>query len=388
MLVIGGSVAGLMAGCLLHRAGWEVAVFERAIGDLTGRGAGLGVSEELVRVMERAGARFEASAGVVQRSMAWMERDGRIAFEHPRFMVASAWARVYQPLRDALPSDLYRQGMTLGRIEQREGGVTAIFADGTRESGAVLVAADGSLSTARKQYMPAVQPQFANYLAWRGLVPEERVPRSSVEALAGHIVFCFPEGEMLLCMRVPGPNLYFIWYRALGAKPLADYFTDAAGRHHGVSIPPPLIRPELVAEMKARALDLLPEAISVVVRQAAQPLLQAISDMESPRMVFGRVALAGDAAFLVRPHVAGGAGKAALDAACLADSLATRPVEQALQAYEAQQRDFGQRIVQHSRYLGADLEGRPTERDPRRIIRDYGAPNLLHEVNPARFAAA
>ena len=174
----------------------------------------------------------------------------------------------------------------------------------------------------------------------------------------------------------------------MATKPLADYFTDAAGRHHGVSIPPPLIRPELVAEMKARALDLLPEAISVVVRQAAQPLLQAISDMESPRMVFGRVALAGDAAFLVRPHVAGGAGKAALDAACLAESLATRPLEEALQGYEAQQRDFGQRIVQHSRYLGADLEGRPTERDPRRIIRDYGAPNLLHEVNPARFAAA
>lgn len=66
MLVIGGSVAGLMTGCLLHRAGWDVAVFERAVGDLTGRGAGLGVSEE---------------------------RDGRIGFEHTRFMVASAWAR-------------------------------------------------------------------------------------------------------------------------------------------------------------------------------------------------------------------------------------------------------------------------------------------------------
>jgi 2-polyprenyl-6-methoxyphenol hydroxylase-like FAD-dependent oxidoreductase len=189
-------------------------------------------------------------------------------------------------------------------------------------------------------------------------------------------------------MRVPGPSLYFIWYRALGAKPLADYFTDASGRHHGVSIPPPLIRPELVAEMKARALELLPGAISAVVQHAAQPLLQAISDMESPRMVFGRVALAGDAAFLVRPHVAGGAGKAALDAACLADALAEGDIDAGLARYEAAQCDFGRRIVQHSRYLGADLEGRPTERDPRRILRDYGAPNLLHEVDPARFAAA
>jgi 2-polyprenyl-6-methoxyphenol hydroxylase-like FAD-dependent oxidoreductase len=388
VLVIGGSVAGLMAGCLLHRAGWEVAVFERALGDLTGRGAGLGVSEELVQAMERAGARFEPSAGVVQRSMAWMERDGRLAFEHPRFMVASAWARVYQPLRESLPPGLYRQGMTLEGIEQAEGAVTAVFADGSRETGALLVAADGALSTVRKQYLPAVQPQFANYLAWRGLVPEERLPRSTVEAVAGHIVFCFPEGEMLLCMRVPGPNLYFIWYRSLEGRPLADYFTDASGRNHGVSIPPPLIRPELIAQMKARALALLPESISVVVQQAAQPLLQAITDMESPRLVFGRVALAGDAAFVVRPHVAGGAGKAALDAACLADSLRAGDIDAGLAAYESIQRDFGSRIVQHSRYLGADLEGRPTERDPRRIIRDYGAPKLLHEVDPTRFAAA
>ena len=104
-------------------------------------------------------------------------------------------------------------------------------------------------------------------------------------------------------------------------------------------------------------------------------------------MTFGRVALLGDAAFVVRPHVAGGAGKAAMDAQALADSLASESsVEKALERYEARQVEFGRRIVRHSRYLGADLEGRPTQRDPRRIIDDYGAPNILHDVDPARFA--
>jgi hypothetical protein len=51
-----------------------------------------------------------------------------------------------------------------------------------------------------------------------------------------------------------------------------------------------------------------------------------------------------------------------------------------LARYEQSQLDFGRRIVQHSRYLGADLEGRPTQRDPVRIMRDYGAPHLLHDV--------
>ena len=77
-LVIGGSVCGLMTASLFRKAGWEVAVFERAVGDLAGRGAGLGVSEELIQVMECAGARFEPSAGVIQRSAAWMDGDGRI----------------------------------------------------------------------------------------------------------------------------------------------------------------------------------------------------------------------------------------------------------------------------------------------------------------------
>jgi 2-polyprenyl-6-methoxyphenol hydroxylase-like FAD-dependent oxidoreductase len=93
------------------------------------------------------------------------------------------------------------------------------------------------------------------------------------------------------------------------------------------------------------------------------------------------VALLGDAAFVVRPHVAGGAGKAAMDARCLADAIVAEPtLEAALARYNSTQVDFGMRIVQHSRYLGADLEGRPTRRDPHRIIDDYGAPNLLHEA--------
>ena len=54
-LVIGGSVGGLFAACLLREIGWDVAVFEKSAGDLSGRGAGLGLSSELFAVMRRAG---------------------------------------------------------------------------------------------------------------------------------------------------------------------------------------------------------------------------------------------------------------------------------------------------------------------------------------------
>ena len=373
-IIVGGSVGGLMAALLLRKIGWEVTVYERALGDLAGRGAGLGVSTELLAVMARAGAAFDRSSGVAQQAHVWMEKDGSIAYEHRRNLMASAWARVYQPLRAALPATAYRQGMVLERVD----GSTAVFADGTRDSGDLIVGADGVYSTVRKQFLPDVQPRFANYVAWRGIIEQKDVPPETLEAVSGRIVFCFPPREMLLSMRVPG-GVYFIWYR--GVSDLRELFTDAAGKHHGMSIPPPLIRPAFIAEMKAHALDVLPSAISSLVQKAPQPLLQAISDMESPRMTFGRVALLGDAAFVVRPHVAGGAGKAAMDAQRLADALSSEStVETALAKYEASQLDFGARIVRHSRYLGADLEGKPTHRDPRRIIDDYGAPNILHDV--------
>jgi 2-polyprenyl-6-methoxyphenol hydroxylase-like FAD-dependent oxidoreductase len=336
----------------------------------------------------------------------WMEADGRIVFVHPRRTLGSTWPRVYRPLRDNVPTEIYRQGMNLERVEQDARSVTAVFSDGSRVAGDLLVAADGVLSTVRKQFMPEVEPRYANYVAWRGMVEERDVPRAAIEATDGQLVACFPEGEMVLAMAAPGAGddmrpgqrrIYFIWYRPVARGALADLFTDATGRNHGVSIPPPLIRPELVREVKDKAREVLPAAVAAVVNQCAQPLLQAITDMESPRLTFGRVALMGDAAFVARPHTAGGVSKAALDAQCLADSVANAngDISSALARYDAAQQKFGSRLVAHSRYLGAYLEGRtkpPGERkgdelhrDPKQIIRDYGAPHLLHDVDVKRF---
>src|SRR5262245_52366038 len=59
---------------------------------------------------------------------------------------------------------------------------------------------------------------------------------------------------------------------------------------HGVTIPPPLIRREVIEDLKASAERLLPAQMAAVVHRTQQPLLQAIFDLESPQVVFGRVA--------------------------------------------------------------------------------------------------
>ncbi|MGE0744428.1 MAG: hypothetical protein AB7K86_04235 [Rhodospirillales bacterium] len=404
-LIIGGSVGGLLAAGMFRTIGWKATVFERAVGDLAGRGAGLGMNEELLQVMRRIGARFDPSIGVAHRGYGWADRDGRMVFEHPRPTVGSAWSRVYQPLRDNVPGEIYRAGMTLERVEQDADSVTAVFADGSRATGDVLVAADGVYSTVRRQFLPEVQARYAGYVAWRGMVEERDLPRETLEMLAGRLIFGFPEGEMSLTMAVPGAGedmrrghrrVYFIWYRPAADDAMADLFTDASGKNHGIAIPPPLIRPELVADIKATAQAIFAPAMAAVVTRTAQPLLQAITDMESPRLTFGRVAMIGDAAFIARPHVAAGVTKAALDAQCLADSLAASggDIPAGLAAYDRTQHRFDTAIVEHSRHLGAYLEARtkpPAERgadatrDPYRIIREYGAPHLLHDIDVTGF---
>ncbi len=401
-VVIGGSTGGLFAAGMLRAAGWDADIYERTTDDLAGRGAGIGITLELLQAMERVGARVDPSMGAPIASYRWIGRDGDLRFEHFHYMAASAWARIYQPLRASFPDSHYHAGRNLVRIEQGDRSAVAVFADGAHIEADLIVAADGALSTIRGQLLPEVLPAYTGYVAWRGVVAESAVAPAVRDVVAGHIVFSFQDGEMMLTMLMPGEGedvrpgrrrYYFIWYhRTENQAALRDLFTDAEGRDHGVSIPPPLIRPDVIAAMKARAGASFASPLDEIVRAAPMPLLQAISDMESPRLAFGRVALLGDSAFVARPHVAGGITKAALDSEALVDALAAHAdVPAALAAYEVSQLDFGRRIVAHARRLGSyvehdELRGRPgTDGDPLWIMQHYGAPHLLHDPDESAY---
>jgi 2-polyprenyl-6-methoxyphenol hydroxylase-like FAD-dependent oxidoreductase len=399
-LVIGGSIGGLCAGHLFHRAGWDVTVYERSRSDLADRGAGLGVSKELFDIMARIGIEPDPSLSVGAKTSIWLGQQDEVVRELPRSSRGSTWPVIYQPLRRALPDALYRPGMILTRIEQEDGRPRAIFADGTAEEADLIVAADGVMSTARRQFLPEVAPKLAGYVAWRGIIDENEIPSSGRDLLFDRIAFCFPEGEMILGVHVPGPGndirpghrrYYVIWYRPATLDEQRALFTDAAGENHGISISPTMIRQEFLDGLKDAARAKLSPLMAEIVCRVKQPLLQAITDMECPQMVFGHVVLMGDAAFVARPHVVAGTSKAALDAACLVDALAAAgdDVDAALIRYSEQRLAFGRAIVAHSRYLGAYIEaqikpmaerGAAATRDPARIITEYGAPNLVTPV--------
>src|SRR5918993_4802890 len=63
-LIAGGSLGGLFAANLLHRAGWDVHVFEHSRDDLVGRGAGIITHPQLFECLARIGIPLDESFGV------------------------------------------------------------------------------------------------------------------------------------------------------------------------------------------------------------------------------------------------------------------------------------------------------------------------------------
>ena len=122
---------------------------------------------------------------------------------------------------------------------------------------------------------------------------------------------------------------------------------------------------DVTAAIKATARKLVAPQIAEIFSRTEQPFFQPIFDLESPRMVFGRVALLGDAGFVARPHVGAGVTKAALDAASLAEATSGSDVAAGLLRYERSQLPFGKGLVALGRREGAYLTAQLKPREQR-----------------------
>ena len=377
-LIVGGSMSGLLAALLLKRAGWDVDVFERVESELAGRGAGIVAQPDLIATLTRLGI-DPTDLGVEITTRKILDASGRLAHEFVCPQVLTAWERVYRTLRDAFPTERYHRGRGVRGFEQTANSVVVQFADGGAAEGELLVGADGLRSTIRQQCLPQLAPLYAGYVAWRALIPEAAFAPAIHRELFNYMTFCLPPGEQCLGYPVAGPDndlrpghrrYNVVWYRPADEHgELTRLLTDESGTTHVISIPPPLIARDAIAQMRAAAERLLAPPFRAVVRMIDEPILQPIYDLETPRMAFGRVAIIGDAAFVARPHVAAGVAKAADDAAALTAALDGSEVEPALRRFEAARLMVGQRIIERARHLGAYLQATQTAEERARSQR-------------------
>ncbi|MGB7100641.1 MAG: FAD-dependent monooxygenase [Xanthobacteraceae bacterium] len=384
-LIIGGSMSGLLAAIMLERRGWRVDVFERVENELAGRGAGIVAQPELIGRLTALGldAR-DLGVPIARRQI--LSSAGRVTLTGIYPQMLTAWERVYRVLRDEFPADRYHRGHGLEAFEQNARNVIAHFSDGSSSEGDVLIGADGLRSTVRRQCLSAATPLYAGYVAWRALIAEDALPPAVHRDLFDAMTFCLPPGEQFLSYPVAGPDddlrpgrrrYNIVWYRpADEANELPRLLTDETGATHTISIPPPLIRRDAVADMRAAAERLLAPQLRAVVRLIDEPILQPIYDLASPRLAFGRVAIIGDAAFVARPHVAAGVSKAADDAAALAAALDNDDVEEALRHFEAERLPENNRIIGRARHLGAYLQATQSAQERERSAR-HGIPEAV-----------
>ena len=377
VLIAGGSIGGLTAAVLLRDLGCEVEVFERSAAALEDRGAGIVVLPVTERYFTE-GKATDTRVSLELTYWTYVDHRGNVISADPDHFRFSGWSTIYRALLESFGDDRYHLGHEMVGFENRPDGVTVTFANGSSASGDLLVCADGLGSTARSILMPEVQPVYSGYVAWRGTTPEAGLSEKAQSDLAdamiyqvlgpGHIlVYAIPDHEGR--SSPPHRVINFVWYRnyPTGGR-FEDLMLDRDGSQRLATMPPGTIRQHHLTEMRSTAEQVLAPTLLEVVMGCEEPLIQAVFDLESPRMAFGRICLIGDAAFGLRPHVAAGQAKACADSWALRDALVTCDgrVEEALAVWEPTQLALGRHALERTRRMGAasQFDGTMVPGDP------------------------
>jgi 2-polyprenyl-6-methoxyphenol hydroxylase-like FAD-dependent oxidoreductase len=381
-IIIGGSLGGLFTGLLLRRLGWDVTIHERSGEELGSRGAGIVTHDSLHDILSLA-VGYRENIGVPLTGRTVLDANGVTVCENQREQVVASWDQLWKRLRKAA-EPIYRHDSTLQSFTQFTGGVDAEFANAQQERCDLLIAADGIQSTIRRNLLPEIKPLYAGYIAWRGLVDQADLSPQTISQLFNRFSFCLPPSEQMLGYPVDGGaggqlRYNYVWYRPAHVEnELPRLLTGHDGKSYVGGIPPDQIHPDVLAEMRVAATNLLAPAFAEAVHKTQQPLLQPIVDLEIPRMSVGRIVLLGDAAFVARPHVGMGVTKAAEDALALATCLENDgDVDSALAAFSKNRVTAGQRIIRRARHLGAYMQAQLLSDEEREKAHAHRSPQAV-----------
>ncbi|MFF3330520.1 FAD-dependent monooxygenase [Streptomyces sp. NPDC002888] len=335
-VVVGGGIGGLAAAIGLRLVGWEVTVVERAA-VLADVGAGISLHANGIRALNALGVDIGAAARP-QYTGGTRAPDGRrlarmdgaaLERELGTPIVGIPRADLHRLLRAALPAECLVMGAEVTSVDRGGAGrVRVPVGDGVREAD-VVVAADGVNSGLRAQVFPHHPgPAYSGSTVVRAIT--ERPVELDTDfdltwgggAEFGHIAFVDGRAE---------------WH--------AVYNAPAGVRHE-----------DALAEMRRRFggwHDPIPTLLEATRPDAV--LHHDIHELVTPLPAFaaGRIALLGDAAHAMTPHLGQGACQALEDAAVLAAALAAEPtVEAALSRYDAERRPRSQSVARAARRAG------------------------------------
>lgn len=330
--IVGGGIGGLTAALALRRAGFRATVYEQAP-RLAEVGAGLSLSPTAAHglnylglhgVLEKYGYTPEDQAirhYQDARPLQWVNR-GRALLEKygERYYLihrADLHDSLAAALRELAPDAIQLDRRNVG-FEQKDGKVHIRFEGGAPVVADLLIGADGSRSPIRHALFGEGAPKYTGYIAWRGLVPMDRVPKAVLDPPSGLYI-----GPGHLVNRYPVRNWQLLNFVAFAER---SQWTE-----EGWSIRSTV--DELLAEFEGWNPDVLALMAAVPPENLFKWGLFDREPLTSWHQ--GHVALLGDAAHPVLPFLGHGAVLAIEDAVVLARALeSTDDIEEALVRYE------------------------------------------------------
>lgn len=346
IIIAGGGIGGLTAALCLAKFDHEVTLLEQAPA-FTEVGAGLQIGPNGMKVLRALGLE-EAARSVAfepERIELRFGESGRTIFTIPLGARAEArWGAPYLQfhradlmgvLADAVmahPNIAIENAARVVGYEEEERAINVKLSDGMIFSGDLLVGADGIHSIVREQMLGKETPVFTGCVAWRGVVPFERLKKHPTPPTAAAwvgrgkhaVTYRLRRGELVNFVGVVEQDAFHeeSW-SARGTK--TQIARDFDGWH-------PVIR-EIIEEGE----EFFRWGLF------GRPVIE---DWCSPRAV-----LLGDAVHPTLPFLAQGAVMAIEDAWVLADCLSVRsePLRLRLTKYQQRRLPHTRRIQDNSR---------------------------------------
>ena len=342
--IVGGGIGGLTAALALVRRGIDVDVYEQAP-ELRELGAGVQISANGTHALHAVGLKESLEkvqvlpAGKAIRlwntGQSWklfdlgMESVDRYGYPYITIHRGDLHGVIAQALEQAKPGAIHLNRKCAG-FSQTSDHVELRFESGEPVKARIVVGADGVHSVIRENLFGAAKPEFCGIIAWRGVLPMERVPASISRTIGtnwvgpgGHVVHYPLRGGTLLNIvalqerddwKVEGWNV---------AGTTDEVLNDLRGWH-----------PDLHAVFRAVH---VPYKWALALR----PTMDAWSK--------GRCTLLGDACHPMVPFLAQGAVMALEDGIVLARAIEKYGAEpEALSRYEAARRDRANKVVDGS----------------------------------------